>query len=47
MKNFAVRDIIPLDTKDTYARPPTGTPVSDNESSVDYLLGNPPTEPEG
>ena len=43
-KNRAVPDIIPLNTKDNDARPPTSTPVSENNSSVDYLLGHPTTE---
>ena len=40
-KNFAVPDIIPL-TEDNDSRPPTGAPVSDDKSSVDYLLVHPP-----
>ena len=35
--------IIPLNTKDNDARHPTGTPVSDYKSSVDFLLVHPPT----
>ena len=45
-KNRAVLDIIPL-KEDNYARPPTSTPVSDNESSVHSLLVHTPTESEG
>ena len=42
-KNHAVPDIIPL-TEDNDTRPPTGAPISDDESSVDSLLGHTPTE---
>ena len=42
-KNPAVPDIIIL-AEENNARPPTGAPVSDDESSVHYLLGHPPTE---
>ena len=40
-----VSDIIPF-TKYTDDRPPTGAPISYNKSSIDYLLGHPPTESE-
>ena len=46
-KNRAVPDIIPLNTKDNDYRPPTGPPASDDELSVDSLLGHIPTESEG
>ena len=35
-KNHAVPDIIPLNTKDYDARPPTVSPVSEKKLSVDY-----------
>ena len=41
-KNRVVPDIIPLAGSND-ARPTTGAPISDNESSVDSLLGHPPT----
>ena len=46
-KNCAVPDIIPFNTKDNDARNPTRSPVSDEESSADSLLGHTPTELEG
>ena len=46
-KNRTVPDIIPLNTKDNDSRPPTGAPISDDESIVDSFLGHPPTESEG
>ena len=39
--NHVVPDIIPL-AKGNYAMPHTGAPVSDDESSVDYLLEHSP-----
>ena len=46
-KNRLAPDIISLNTKDKYARPPTGAPVSDNYSSIDSLLGHLPTQSKG
>ena len=43
-KNISVPDIISLNTKNNNARPPTGSPVSNYNSSVDSLLGHTPTE---
>ena len=45
--NRAVPDIIYLDTKYNNDRPPKGAPVSDEKSSVYYLLVHPTTESEG
>ena len=45
-KNRAVHDIIPL-TEDNYYSHPTGAPVSDDDSSVDYSFRYPPKGPEG
>ena len=45
-KNKSEPDIITLNTKDNYARPPTGAPVSDEKSSVHYSLGHSLTESE-
>ena len=36
-----VPDKIRLNTRDNYARPHKGAPVSDDELSVDYLLVHP------
>ena len=44
--NFKIPDIIHL-TDYSDAKPPTGVPVSDDESTVDSLLGYPPTESGG
>ena len=46
-KNRAVTDIITLNTKDNGTRPHKGAPVSDEESSVDYLLGHTTTKSQG
>ena len=45
-KNCAVPVIITL-KENSYSRLPTSAPVSDDKSSIDYLLGHTPTEPEG
>ena len=42
-----VPGIIPLNTKDGDARPPTGAPISGDKSSFVSLLGHLPTESEG
>ena len=45
--NRDVLGIIPLNTKDNNVRPPTGAPVSDDNSIVDYLLGHRHIESQG